>query len=124
MKILRSIFLAAWLLASPCLGQESVGYQKVSVQGTAIHLVTVALNSKDVEIRPVLAPAGNTIPLEGLLHQGGAPVAAALASTACRAMRTPPLSSLAPRPYTLPSRSCGSNGGVSHSSSGSGGCTS
>ena len=76
MKLLRSFCLLICLLASPCLGQESVGYQKLSVQGTSIHLVTVDLNSKDVEIRPVLAPAGNTIPLEGLLDQGGSPIAA------------------------------------------------
>ncbi len=76
MKVLRSIFLAAWLLTSPCFAQEAVSYQKCSVSGTTIHLVTVDLNSKDVEIRPVLAPAGNTIPLEGLLYQGGAPIAA------------------------------------------------
>ncbi len=76
MKILRSIFLTAWLMASPCLAQEPVGYERISVQGTTIHLVTVDLNSKDIEIRPVLAPAGNTISLEGLLNQGGSPVAA------------------------------------------------
>lgn len=75
MKILRSILLTAWLMMTPCLAQGPVGYEKLSVQGTSIHLVTVDLNSENVEIRPILAPPGNSIPLGSLLQQGGAPVA-------------------------------------------------
>ena len=76
MKLLRSFCLLLCLLHGPGLAQESVGYEKLSVQGTTIHLITVDLNSKDIEIRPVLAPPGNTIPLGDLLNQGGSPVAA------------------------------------------------
>ena len=72
-----SRFLVGFLfLSMTCWAQGPVNYERVSVQGTSINLVTVDLNSSAVEIRPVLAPAGNTIPLETMLAQGGYPIAA------------------------------------------------
>ena len=53
-----------------------------------------------------------------------APEAASAARTPREWMSTWPLSSEAPRPSSRPSRSAGSNGGLSHSSSGSTGWTS
>ena len=75
MRLLRFVF-GLLLLSTACWAERPVVYEKVSVQGTTIHLVTVDLNSSAVEIRPVLAPAGNTVPLETMLAQGGQPVAA------------------------------------------------
>ena len=61
-----------------------------------------------------------------LMVTGGAspPDAATAARTPSEWMSTCPLSSEAPRPSSRPSRSTGSNGGLSHSSSGSTGWTS
>ena len=57
-------------------------------------------------------------------RSGSSPIVARYASIAwSRAMRLPLLSET-PRPKRKPSRSVGSNGGVDHSSSGSGGWTS
>lgn len=73
---LFGFLLGLAMLATASHAEGPVGYDKLSVQGTTIHLVTVDLNSSAVEIRPVLAPTGNTIPLETLLQQGGQPLAA------------------------------------------------
>lgn len=73
---LFGVLFGLFLLSSSCLAQSPVSYDKYSVQGTTINLVTVDLNSSAIEIRPVLAPAGNTIPLETMLAQGGQPIAA------------------------------------------------
>jgi len=54
----------------------------------------------------------------------GGRVPVPFASIALSRQNTWPLSSAAPRANILPSRTVGSNGGVVHSSSGSGGCTS
>lgn len=77
-------FLGVLCLTSLSLADDKpVVYSKTSIQGTAIHLVTVDLNSPAVEVRPVLAPAGNTISLDGLLAQGGNPVAAITGTFFC-----------------------------------------
>lgn len=73
---LLGYLLGVLLLSSTCLAQGPVSYDKIQVQGTVINLVTVDLNSSAVEIRPVLAPTGNTVPLETMLAQGGQPIAA------------------------------------------------
>jgi hypothetical protein len=70
-------------LSATCWAEGPVNYDKVSVQGTTIHLVTVDLNSTAVEVRPVLAPAGSTVPLETMLAQGGQPIAAITGTFFC-----------------------------------------
>jgi len=65
------------------------------------------------------SPSKNTLTLTG-----SRPSAASIASKALRLIHTPHLSSTAPRAYSRPSRMDGSKGGVTHSSSGSTGCTS
>lgn len=77
------VLLGLFLLSSACWAERPVGYEKISVQGTAIHLVTVDLNSPDVEIRPVLAPPGNTLGLSTMLEQGGQPLAAITGTFFC-----------------------------------------
>ena len=62
--------------------------------------------------------------LDGDRRRGGAELAARQARTPREWNSTWPLSSEAPRPSSRPSRSAGSNGGLSHSSSGSTGWTS
>src|SRR6058998_3957661 len=59
--------------------------------------------------------------LKAIEGQGGRPPCPSIALSR---QNTWPLSSAAPRANSLPSRTVGSNGGVVHSSSGSGGCTS
>jgi uncharacterized protein YigE (DUF2233 family) len=76
MKFKQAVLAFLFLSSAVWAQNGAISYDRVSVQGTTINLVTVDLNSPDVEIRPVLAPAGNTIPLETLLAQGGQPVAA------------------------------------------------
>lgn len=68
--------LAAW-------ADRPVHFQKTSVQGTTLHLVTVDLNSPDIEVRPVLAPPGQTLSLETMLDQGGQPVASITGTFFC-----------------------------------------
>jgi len=60
----------------------------------------------------------------GVAPAAGAPAAARLALVPSAWKSTWPLSSEEPRPSSRPSRCTGSNGGLSHSSSGSTGCTS
>jgi hypothetical protein len=59
-----------------------------------------------------------------LIVIGSEPSSSRNARIAVSRVAISPLSSLVPRPYNFPSRTSGANGGDSHSSSGSGGCTS
>lgn len=54
----------------------AVHYGRQATPYGTIDLVTVDLNSPDIELRPLLAPAGETLPATTLLAQGGRPLAA------------------------------------------------
>lgn len=55
---------------------EPVVYSQTSVRGASLNLVTIDLNSEAVEIRPILAPPGQSLSFQSLLYQGGAPYTA------------------------------------------------
>lgn len=74
MKQLVAIFL---LLSSFALAQnEPVNFSNRTVQGIAINLITVDLNSQEIDIRPIVAPAGEAVSFQGLINQGEGPYAA------------------------------------------------
>lgn len=73
MKRLAAIFL---LLSSVAWAQSEfstdspVDFSHRTVRGVSINLVSIDLNSKAIEIRPILAPEGSTLPLQTLINQG------------------------------------------------------
>lgn len=74
MKQLFAIFL---LLSSLALAQsEPVDFSNYTLQGVQVNVVTVDLNSQAIDIRPILAPAGEAVSFQGLLNQGEGPYAA------------------------------------------------
>ena len=49
---------------------DPVAYSQRTVRGYKINLVTVDLNSENVDIRPIIAPERDTISFKGLINQG------------------------------------------------------
>lgn len=74
MKKILAIFLLLSALASA--QNEPVSFTTTSVQGVRVNLVTVDLNSDAIDIRPILAPPGETISFQGLINQGEGPYTA------------------------------------------------
>ena len=75
MKQFAAIFVV--LLSTFAWAQtEPVNFSNTTVQGVRINLVTVDLNSKAIEIRPILAPPGESVSFQGLLQQGEDPYTA------------------------------------------------
>ena len=75
MRLFGCMCLLAFLSTFGCWAEEPVNYQKLSVRGTSVHLVTVDLRSPNIEVRPVLAPPGNALSLRTLVDTGGTPLA-------------------------------------------------
>lgn len=74
---MKRIFLLICLLAQVASAQQDpVGFQQCTVHGTPINLVTVDLNSDEIEVRPVLAPPGSSVSFDRLVQQGGNPYVA------------------------------------------------
>ena len=74
MKQFFAIFL---LLSSLAWAQnEPVSFTTTYVRGVKINLVTVDLNSDAIDIRPILAPPGETVSFGGLIRQGQGPYTA------------------------------------------------
>lgn len=69
---MKKIALFFLLLSSLALAQnDPVAFERTTVHGAKINLVTIDLNSQDVEIRPILASPGTTRSFNGLINQGG-----------------------------------------------------
>lgn len=69
MRRFALIFLL--LTAVACAQNDPVVFERMTVHGAKINLVTIDLNSEAVDIRPILAPPRTTKSFNGLLNQGG-----------------------------------------------------
>ena len=68
---MRCVFTIFLLLTAMAWAQnDPVVFTRTTVHGAKINLVTIDLNSDDVDIRPILAPPGTTRSFQGLLNQG------------------------------------------------------
>lgn len=70
-SLMRCVFTIFLLLTAMAWAQnDPVVFTRTTVHGAKINLVTIDLNSDDVDIRPILAPPGTTRSFQGLLNQG------------------------------------------------------
>lgn len=69
-------FCLVILLSNACLGESPISFSRPTINNTQINLIKLDLSSPDIEIRPILAPSGDSLPVQSLLAQGGHPTAA------------------------------------------------
>lgn len=69
---MKKVIVFALLLLSVA-SADPVVFEKLTVRGAKINLVTVDLNAESVDVRPILAPPGEALSFSSLLYQGGHP---------------------------------------------------
>lgn len=74
---MKKIALFFLLLTSMAWAQNGpVVFERATVCGARVNLVTIDLNSKDIELRPILASPGTARSFSGLIEQGNRPYVA------------------------------------------------